>query len=195
MSETCRQSIRRSMARSQPRDKAMTSSTIVALRGPPQHEARRFLCPVSTWEFLRDLGQTFGWHPRGATYVTSSRQKTSPPATIRHNYQPGGMQDCKQIEADDAVEWASALGIAKRSAYFSGMIRAHAALVRSTEGPLLDMVDEFIDFAHAGAFMFALCAEPDRLDRPSKGIERGSEAPEMVTAAGMPRPSERRQAT
>lgn len=90
-----------------------------------------------------------------------------PPTAIRHNYQPGGMQDCKQIEAQDAIAWASALGIAKRSSYFSGMIRAHAALARSAEAPLLDMVDEFIDFAHAGAFVFALGAEPDGLARPS----------------------------
>ena len=151
----------------------MSSTIIVALSGSPQHEARRFVCPVGTWEFLRDLGQTFGWHPRGATYVTNPRQKTLPPAAIRHNYQPGGEQDCKQIEADDAIEWASALGIAKRSSYFSGMIRAHAALVRSAEEPLLDMVDEFIEFARAGAFVFALCAEPDGLARPSTGDERG----------------------
>jgi hypothetical protein len=139
----------------------VSSTTIVALRASSQHEARRFVCPVSTWEFLRDLGQTFGWHPRGATYVTSSRQKTPPLATIRHNYQPGGVQDCKQIEAKDAIEWASALGLAKRSSYLSGMIRAHAALVHSAEAPLLDMVDEFIDFAYAGAFVFALCAESE----------------------------------
>ena len=143
----------------------MSSTTIVAVRGSPQHEARRFVCPISTWEFLRDLGQTFGWHPRGATYVTSPRKKTLPPAAIRHNYQPGGMQDCKQIEAEDAIEWASALGAAKRSAHFSGMLRAHAALVSSTEEPLLEMLDEFIDFAHAGQFVFALCAEPDGLAR------------------------------
>lgn len=145
----------------------MSSITIVALRGAPEYEARRLLCPVSTWAFLRDLGQTFGWHPRGATYVTSSRKPALQPAAIRHNYQPGGMQDCKQIEADDATEWASALGIAKRSAYFGGMIRAHAALLRCAEEPLLDMVDEFIDFAHAGAFVFSLCAESDGPARPS----------------------------
>ena len=158
-------SIPHSMARSQPRDTPMSSTTIVALRGSPQHEARRFVCPINTWEFLRDLGQTFGWHPRGATYVTSSKQKMRPP--LRHDYQPGGMQDCKQIEAQDAIEWASALGLAKRSSHFSGMIRAHAALVRSAEAPLLDVLDEFIDFARAGAFVFALSAGPDGLARPS----------------------------
>ena len=184
MSETCRDSIRHSTVRSQPRDRSMSSTTIVAIRESPPHEARRFLCPVSTWEFLRDLGQTFGWHPRGATYVTNSRQRTLPPATIRHNYQPGGMQDCKQIEADDASEWASALGIAKGSSYFSGMIRAHAAFVRSADEPLLDMVDEFIDFAHAGAFVFALCAEPDALNRSSNDNERGGESRETLAAAG-----------
>jgi len=149
----------------------MSSTTIVALRGTPKQETGRFVCPVSTWEFLRDLGQTFGWNPRGATYVTNPRQRTLPSPTIRHNYQPGGMQDCKQIEAADAVEWASALGAAKRSSHLSGMIRAHAALVRSDEEPLLDLVDEFIDFAHAGAFVFALYAEPDSPARPSPKSE------------------------
>jgi hypothetical protein len=163
------------MVRQQPRDTPLSSTTIVALRGSPEYEARRFLCPVSTWEFLCDLGQTFGWRPRGATYVMSSRQGTQPPATLRHNYQPGGMQDCKQIEADDAVEWASALGAAKHSLYLSGMIRAHAALERSAEQPLLDLLDEFIDFAHAGAFVFALCAESDSLSRPANSNKRGGE--------------------
>lgn len=144
----------------------MSITMIVALRGSPPHEARRFVCPLNTWEFLRDLGQTFGWHPRGATYVTTSRQKTPPPTTIRHNYQPGDMQDCKQIEGNDAMEWASALGLAKRSSHLNGMIRAHAALVRCTEAPLLDTIDEFIDFARGGAFVFALRAEPDGLARP-----------------------------
>jgi hypothetical protein len=160
----------------------MPSTRIVALRGSQQHEARRFVCPIDTWEFLRDLGQTFGWHPRGSTYVTSSRQRRPPPATIRHNYQPGGTQDCKQIEAEDAIEWASALGLAKRSCYFSGMIQAHAALVRSTQAPLLQMVDDFIDFAHAGAFVFALCEEPGTSARPWNSNERGGESHELVTA-------------
>lgn len=150
----------------------MSNTTIVALRGSPQHEARRFLCSVTTWEFLSDLGQTFGWHPRGSTYVTTARQRTLSPPAIRHNYQPGGMKDCKQIEADDATEWAGALGIAKRSSYFRGMIGAHATLVQSAEEPLLDMVDEFIDFASAGAFVFSLCAEPEGLARPPNGAER-----------------------
>lgn len=157
---------------------------IVALRGSTQHEGRRFVCPANTWEFLRDLGQTFGWHPRGATYVTSSKKQSTLPVTaIRHNYQPGGMQDYKQIEADDAVAWASALGAAKRSAHFSGMIRAHAALVRSGEKALLGMVDEFIDFARAGAFVFAFCAEPDTLAGPENGDERDGESHKTVSAA------------
>lgn len=160
------------MARLQPRNSSMTNLTIVALRGTPQHEARRFLCPVTTWEFLSDLGRTFGWHPRGSTYVTTARQRTLPPPAIRHNYHPGGMKDCKQIEADDATAWAGALGTARHSVYFSGMIRAHATLVHSTEEPLRDMVDEFIDFARIGAFVFSLCAESDGLIPSSNGSER-----------------------
>lgn len=151
-----------------------SNTTIVALRASPQHEARRFRCSVTNWEFLSDLGQTFGWHPRGSTYVTTSRQRTPPPTAIRHNYQPGGMQDCKQIETEDATAWAGALGIAKQSSYFSGMIRAHATLVHSTEEPLRDMVDEFIEFARAGAFVFSLHSEPDELARSSND-ERSAE--------------------
>jgi hypothetical protein len=134
---------------------------VVAFRGSSGHGDRRFVCPSSTWEFFRDLGQTFGWHPRGTTYVTSSRQRTPPPASIRHNYQPGGGQDYKQISAEDAIEWASALGAAKHSAYFTGMIGAQAGLDGSSEQPLLSILDEFIDFAHEGAFVFAFSEESD----------------------------------
>lgn len=144
----------------------MSNPTIVALQGSPAHGARHFLCSVTNWEFLSDLGQTFGWHPRGSTYVTTARQRTLPPLAIRHNYQPGGMKDCKQIEADDATAWAGALGIAKHSVYFNGMIRAHATLAHSAEEPLRDMLDEFIDFARTGAFIFSLCAEPEAVIPP-----------------------------
>ncbi|HEY0683026.1 MAG TPA: hypothetical protein VGD45_11900 [Steroidobacter sp.] len=139
----------------------MSCATVVAVRRAPQHDARRIVCRSDTWEFLRDLGQTFGWHPRGTTYVTSARQNPSAPEPIRHNYQPGGMHDSKRIEAADATEWASALQVAKRSPYFSGMMRAHIGLGRSSEQSLLNILDEFIQFAHDGAFVFSLCAEAE----------------------------------
>lgn len=139
----------------------MSRITVVALRGVPQRDARRFLCPSYTWEFLRDLGQTFGWHPRGTAYVTSIRQKPLALEPIRHNYQPGGMHDYKRIEAEDAIEWATALGVAKQSCYFGGMIRAHIGWVESSEESLLGTLDEFIQFAHGGAFVFAFCGESD----------------------------------
>lgn len=139
----------------------MSRTTLVALQDGPQNDAGRFLCASYTWEFLRDLGQTFGWHPRGTTYVTSVRQKSLPLTPIRHNYQPGGMHDYKRIEAADAVEWAIALGVAKQSSYFSGMIRAHIGLVGASEEALLGTLDEFIQFAHAGTFVFAVWRESD----------------------------------
>lgn len=138
-----------------------STSLVAAFRGTSGHGDRRFVCPCETWDFLRDLGQTFGWHPRGTTYVTSSRQRTPPSASIRHNYQPGGGQDYKQISAEDAIEWASALGSAKHSSYFTGMIGAHAGLDGSSREPLLSILDEFIDFAHEGAFVFAFSADLD----------------------------------
>lgn len=152
----------------------MLSTRVVASRDASEHDARRFRCPSYTWEFLRDLGQTFGWHPRGTTYVTSSRQRTPPLASIRHNYQPGGVQDYKRVEAADAIEWASALGVARHSSHFIGMIRAHAGLVGTPQESLLRTLDEFVDFVHAGAFVFALCVEPEeRLASRSIVAKRG----------------------
>lgn len=92
------------------------------------------------------------------------------------------MQDCKQIEAVDATAWACALGIAKRSSYFGAMVGKHATLVHSAEEPLRDIVDEFIDFARAGAFVFSLCAEPDGLARSSDGSEREAKSHEHESA-------------
>lgn len=137
------------------------STSVVAFRGTSGRDARRFLCPDRTWEFLRDLGQTFGWHPTGTSYVTSVRQRMPHSLPVRHNYQPGGEQDRKQIDADDAIEWASALYTARHSSHFGGMIRAHAGLIDSPKETLLNLVDEFIDFAREGAFVFALAAETD----------------------------------
>jgi hypothetical protein len=139
----------------------MSSTVVVASR----HDTRRFTCASCTWEFLRDLGQTFGWHPRGTTYVTTARQRTPPLASIRHDYQPGGEQDYKQIAAPDAMEWARALDVAKQSGHFDGMIDAHAGLICSPRKALLNTLDEFIDFASAGAFVFAFSEDSDdRLD-------------------------------
>jgi hypothetical protein len=149
----------------------MSSAGVVALRGTSQQDGRRFICPARTWDFLRELGQTFGWQPRGTTYVTSARPKKSPPP-IRHDYQPGSAQDYKQIEADDAIEWARALSTAKHSGYFSAMAGAHAGLVDTPEKKaLLNVVDEFIDFAREGAFVFAVAAEI-----PQQQSERDSHA-------------------
>ena len=33
----------------------------------------RFSCPMQTWEFLRELGQAFGWQPKGTTYVLPAK--------------------------------------------------------------------------------------------------------------------------
>jgi hypothetical protein len=149
------------MEQQQSREKVTSRTAVVALRPGTQHDARRFLCSSHTWAFLRDLGQTFGWHPRGTTYVTSVRQKPQAPASIRHNYQPGGMHDYKRIEAADALEWAIALGVARQSSYLGAMVRAHIALAGSSEESLLSTLDEFIRFARDGAFSFALCGESD----------------------------------
>jgi hypothetical protein len=137
----------------------MSATNVVALRGTSPHASRRFFCRATVWQFLRDLGQTFGWQPKGTTYVASSKQSARPGTSLRHNYQPGGVEDCKQIEDADAMEWASALGIAKHSSYLGGMISAHAGLTDDGEKPVLEIMEDFIMFARRGAFVFAIDSE------------------------------------
>ena len=121
----------------------------------------RFSCSLSTWELLAELGHTFGWHAKGTTYVVPVTSRAAVPAL--RNYQPGGSQDTKWVEAEDALGWARALELAKTSPYVAAMIEARgAALVSDGKlaGDLLPgLLEEFIEFAYGGAFKFAIWGE------------------------------------
>jgi hypothetical protein len=110
------------------------------------------------WELLWDLGRAFGWQPKGTTYVLPSKSTVEAPA--RRDYQPGGSQDHKRVEGEDAVAWARALEVAKVSPHAAAMIDARsAALVgvgKAGGGMLPGVLDEFIEFAYGGAFEFAI---------------------------------------
>ena len=94
-----------------------------------------------------------GWQPKGTTYVLPLKSPVEAPA--RRDYQPGGSQDHKRVEAEDAIEWARALEVAKVSPHAAAMIDARAAaLVDSGQrrGEMLPgVLDEFIEFAYGGA--------------------------------------------
>jgi hypothetical protein len=124
----------------------------------------RFACPMATWEFLSELGLAFGWRPHGTTYVLPSKSAVETPA--RRDYQPGGSQDHKHVEQEDAVAWARALEVAKGSPHLAAMIEARSvALVGSgkTGSELVPgVLDEFIEFAYGGAFEFAILSEDTR---------------------------------
>jgi hypothetical protein len=112
----------------------------------------RFSCSISTWELLWELGQAFGWQPKGTTYVLPAKSKVEAPA--RRNYQPGSVQDHKQVEAEDAQAWARALEVAQASPHTAAMIEARSA------GDLLPgVIDEFVEFAYGGAFEFAIWSD------------------------------------
>lgn len=119
----------------------------------------RYSCPTPIWELLWELGQAFGWHPTGTTYVVPARRTVEAPA--RRNYQPGGAQDYKEVEEQDAVAWARALEAAKVSPHAAAMVQARsAAREGETGGELLPgVLDEFIEFAYGGAFEFAIRSE------------------------------------
>lgn len=118
----------------------------------------RFSCPLPIWELLGELGRAFGWQPQGTTYVVPVRNAVDAPA--RRNYQPGSLQDHKQIAAEDAKAWARALEVAKGSPHAAAMIEARAAALadagKGASELLPGVIDEFIEFAYGGAFEFAI---------------------------------------
>jgi hypothetical protein len=128
------------------------------VRGPA------FSCSLDEWELLRELGQTFGWRPKGVTYVAPPGRKIVAPA--QRNYQPGEWLDRKWVDADDARAWGQALHLARQSSHMEAMITARCAgagedVGRRRHDHLLSVVDTFAEFTGAGAFEFAVAAPAD----------------------------------
>jgi hypothetical protein len=121
-----------------------------------------FSCSLKTWELLWELGQTFGWRPKGATYVAPAGRKISTP--ILRNYDPGAALDRKWVDAGDALDWAASLSVARQSPHLEAMLDAHCAAADGLDGcerdQLPSVIDRFIGFASNGAFEFAV-ADPD----------------------------------
>jgi hypothetical protein len=119
-----------------------------------------FTCPVEVWELMWALGRTFGWRPEGTTYRVPPQLKVDIPAL--RNYHPGNALDRKQVAQEDALSWARALALAKRSPHLDAMIAAQVAataLDRSERiSRLHSNLDEFTEFAYGGAFTFAVAA-------------------------------------
>ena len=102
------------------------SATVEMFRVAAAPKGRnRFSCPMQIWELLWELGRAFGWQPKGTTYVLPLKSPVEAPA--RRDYQPGGSQDHKQVEGEDAIAWARALEVAKISPHAAAMIDARAA--------------------------------------------------------------------
>jgi len=124
----------------------------------------RFSCPTATWELLQEVGQTFGWHPAGASYVAATSRKSASP--VRRDYRPGGTLDEKRIEQDDATAWAGALELAMDSPHLAAMIEARAAAITAAGGPITaaplpGVIAEFIEFAYGGAFSFVIVSDAE----------------------------------
>src|SRR5687768_16868869 len=108
-----------------------------------------FACSNALWLLLQDLGETFGWQPQGTTYLTSGKQVPVLPA--RHDYNPGGSLDGKQVENDDALAWARALEAAQQSAQFHDFLIEHSGGTtpenQAQMQTLHSLVYEFTEFA------------------------------------------------
>ena len=145
-------------------DGADVSGTVEMFRDAAEvHGRDRFSCPIAAWALVWELGQAFGWQPKGTTYLSPPKRPVETPAL--RNYQPGDAQDYKRVEADDATAWARALEVAKHSPHFAAMVNARSvAMATSGEltGELLaGVLDEFIEFAYGGAFTFAVSPDKD----------------------------------
>lgn len=133
------------------------SGPVVELSGASGDD--QFSCTLTDWNFIRDLGLTFGWRPTGTTYLPQQGQRARH-NPIKHDYQPGDSQDRKRVEAEDAEQWAAALDAAKRSRFISGMLRKHVQERDenrlSAEPSLHSQLQSFIYFARRGAFTITL---------------------------------------
>lgn len=146
--------------RSRPRanqHQARQSGVVVVLSRERGDEL--FTCPLPDWNFIHELGRTFGWHPAGTTYLPQHGQQARD-NPIKHDYQPGDSQDRKRVEADDSALWVTALDGARRSPFISGMLRNRVKLqganATGTEQSLDLLLRNFIEFARRGAFTIAL---------------------------------------
>jgi len=120
------------------------------------HGRDLFACSLAEWQFLLQLGRTFGWRADGATYELPSGSKIT--AAARRDYLPGAPLDRKLVNAEDALSWARALEAATHSPHFPAIIEAHLATVSPEESSaraIADSLAEFIQYAYGGAFTFA----------------------------------------
>jgi hypothetical protein len=151
-----------SQPNSQP-DEAERSNFVVELfREPGEPGRAQFSCSLRDWNFFRDLGKTFGWHPVGTTYLPQQGERARD-KPIKHDYHPGDTRDRKRIESNDCAQWAAALEGARRTPFFADMLRTHAQLQApgdaNAEPALQSLLQNFIDFARRGAFTISLRPE------------------------------------
>lgn len=119
------------------------------------HGRDLFSCSLAQWNFLLELGRTFGWAPAGTTYELRPDSKIV--SAARRDYEPGPASDRKLVDAEDARKLAHALEDAIASPHLPAIIEAHAAAMstsENTQAAVLDSAAEFIEYAYGGAFMF-----------------------------------------
>ena len=162
-------------------------------RGASAPDTRAFPAPI--WDLLWELGRAFGWRPTGTTYVVPPNSPVEMPAL--RNYEPGGTQDHKRVEEEDAIAWARALDQAKASRHTAAMIDAQSLALASsgkeTEELHADVLDDFVEFVRGGAFEFGISGERVHEAEVRSGTSRSS-PPALATAARSAKPVHSRKA-
>lgn len=146
----------------QPADAEQSNIIVELFRESGDPSNAQFSCSLPDWNFMRELGRTFGWHPAGTTYLPQQGQRARP-KLIKHDYLPGDSQDSKRVESDDSSQWAAALDEASRSPFIEDILRRRAQLQdpgnTSTEQSLHVLLQTFIKFARRGPFTISLRRE------------------------------------
>ena len=146
----------RSLQRTHQQETRQTGPVVELSRGSGEGE---FTCSLPDWNFIRELGRTFGWRPAGTIYLPQQGERARHDP-IKHDYQPGDSQDSKRVDAGDSAQWAAALHRARRSPFITGMLRTHAQLHGAdqavTELTLHAQLQSFIEFARRGPFTISM---------------------------------------
>ena len=145
----------------------MSDSTVVLFRASREEGGRDlFSCSALEWRLLHEIAITFGWNPLGTTYPLPARSKIT--VLARHNYEAGTPSDIKHVDRSDAADWARALEAARRSDHLHAMLKARSGTDAEDHsydpGALATLIDEFVQYAHGGAFSFSV-AETSAEDR------------------------------
>ena len=133
---------------------SLVNSTVEMFRDAAEAKGRdRFSCSLLVWNLLQQIGVEFGWDPQGSAYVALPGTRHATPA--ERDYQPGDARDFKQVSAEDAMAWATAVEAALLAPRLSEILM-RGAPAGVPHDAIISVMREFTEYCYGGAFVFAM---------------------------------------